>query len=290
MNENQAAQAAGSGSESGYQRPSDLMTRYDTPSESQQPAATEPQDGAASTAVQGTDQGTSGEAGAAGVDAASPEYRHWQSVSDRAIAKARNEMKAEVDALKAQLTSIQGKVVQAEIKGRPDAEQTLAENMILDFSRAKPYAASQEDDLSPYSDSITSRIRHEISEAVRLIQERGLQEQAQYAAQAREQKLVEFAQTLPPDKQLEYVQLVNQMGTIAKSDPDAFLELAKYKFQPQASAPVQQAPAHDPTRLAQSVTNASTRPTVNGRASPIAAGGNMRDKILAAVRQHGVGA
>jgi hypothetical protein len=251
------------------------------------PAATEAGDGQPSTAVQGTDQGNGSEAVATGVDATTPEYRHWQSVSDKAIAKARSEMKAEVDALKAQVSSIQGKVVQAEIKGRPEAEGQLAESMILDFSRAKPFTG--DDDLSPYADSITARVRHEITEAVRLIQERGLQEQAQYAAQAREQKLVDFASTLPPDKQLEYVQLVNSMGNIAKSDPDAFLELAKYKFQP-APAQVSQPPAVDPQRLANQVTNASTRPTVNGRAGPIAQGGNMREKILAAVRQHGVGA
>ena len=289
MENNQATQTNGSVPSSGSEfRPSDLMTRYEMPSDAAASATAESGDGQVSAAVQGTDQGTGGEAGAAGLDAGSPEYRHWQSVSDKAIAKARAEMKAEVDALKAQIASVQGKVVQAEIKGRPEAEGQLAESMILDFSRAKPYA--QEDDLTPYGDAITARVRHEIAEAVKLIQERGLAEQARYAAQAREQKLVDFAATLPPDKQLEYVQLVNQMGNIAKSDPEAFLELAKYKFQA-APAPVSQpTPTVDPTRLAQQVTNASTRPTVNGRAGPIAQGGNMREKILAAVRQHGVGA
>lgn len=288
LENNQAAQGNGSVPESGSGfRPSDTMTQYGSPSESVEQAPTEPQDGEASTAG-GTDQGQGGEAPAAGVDAGSPEYRHWQSVSDKAVAKARNEMKAEVEALKSQIQSVQGKMVETQLKGRPEGEQSLAENMILDFSRVKPYSA--DDDLSPYADSITARVRHEISETVRLLQERGMQQQQQYAAQEREQKLVNFASTLPPDKQLEYVQLVNQMGNIAKSDPDAFLELAKYKFQPTPAPEPHIQPQQDSRKLAGQVTNASTRPTVNGRASPIAQGGNMRDKILAAVRSHGVGA
>jgi len=288
MENNQAAQANGSVPGSGYQRPSDLMTQYGAPSGSEQAAATEPQDGGASTTVEGTDQGTSGEAGASGVDASSPEYRHWQSVSDKAVSRAKAEMKAEIDALKTQLTSIQGKVVQTEIQRKP-AEQELADAMMLDFSRAKPFQSSDDDDLAAYSGPLTARIRHEINEAVNLLRNQGMAQQAEYAAQEREQKLVNFAATLPAEQQLEYVQLVNQLGPVAKSDPDAFLELARHKFQPRAPEQTQP-PANDPTKLAQRVTNASTRPTVNGRASPIAQGGNMRDKILAAVRSHGVGA
>lgn len=289
MMENQATQGNGSVPASGYQRPSDLMTRYDTPSESPAPAAAESGDGQVSAAVQGTDQPTGSEVSGAGLDASSPEYRHWQSVSDRAIAKARNELKAEVDALKQQLSSIQGKVVQTEIQKRPEAEQQLNESMILDFSRAKPFTPSNDDELAPYGENLTARIRHEIQQAVDLITQRGLQQQAQFQAQEREQKLVSFAQNLPPEQQLEYVQLVNQLGPVAKNDPDAFLELAKYKFQPRAPEPTP-TPASDPQKLAQRVTNASTRPTTNGGSSPIAQGGNMREKILAAVRSHGVGA
>ena len=252
-------------------RPSDTMVRYEEVSAPGQNAALPESNEGPTLEVSGTEQAgaTASEAVPPGVNANSPEYRHFQSVADRRIADIQNQTKTEMGKFQAQIAQLQAQI-SAQTMQRPTPPTQPQENQYglnLPFEQAPRLQLPEGGYLDEATASAVDKVINDrIQWTIGQIQQQQAAAIQQAQAQQAEQQLVGYAQGLDPAKQVEFVGLVRQYEPIARQDPASFLKFAEAQLGLNA-APKEAAPA--PQKLAQPQQPIpSQRPTYNGGVAP----------------------
>lgn len=232
------------------------------------------------------DAGVVSEDDSTGFDPTSPESRHWQSVADRQIAKAKAELEGRLAKLEQQRTAEQLKASRtSQADNRPQLDDLVAfdpqsiPNMPADL-------------VGYFGDDGAARLREWVADAIKSgsravlgnvvsANERAAQEYQQATVQ---QKLTGFIGTLESGQAESFMPLYNQYQSLAESDPDGFIEFAKVKLGIGAKPAATQPQARQ--NLAGAVQASSTRPTANGRTQPrVPQPKTVRDGVRAAVEQ-----
>ena len=285
--ENQATTEGGALPSESQWRPSALMTRYDEPSTPVQNAAVAETHEGQTLPVSGTETEpvVGSEPTPAAINPNSPEARHFQSVADRAIAKARAESDAAMADVRTRLAAAEARLQSASAPRQEPQQTQNASEFALDWANAPKFTAP---DGSYYDEASAQAIDNAQNAKIQWVLSQLEQRQVQQAAMAQtaqaEQALIGFAQGLEQSKQAELVNLVRQYEPIARQSPDAFIAFAKVQL---GLGGTQQQAAPSPQTLAQQEQIIpSSRPTRNATTAPRHAPGmSLEDKIRANVRR-----
>jgi hypothetical protein len=264
------------------------MTEYSEPSPTAQNATGQESHEGQTSAVSGTESepATPSEGAAAppAFNADSPEARHFQSVSDRTIAKARAESESALAAVRNELAAARAQLsTRAPAESQPEQSSQSQTGLPIDWSKAPRFIAPEGGYFDEATVEALNRAQDEkIRWTIEQIQNANAQQQAQAQAQQAEQVLVGFAQGLETPKQAELVGLVRQYEGIARQNPEAFIAFAKVQLGLNGQA------AEAPQQLAnKEQVIPSTRPTQNraALAPKFAPGTSLEDKVRANVRR-----